>query len=406
MRHRKLAERTLHRLWFALILAPLYLWFTPSSTPFVTSNSDQRSRPRRSQNNQSVTPVPPLWPTYSWRAWIDGQAQRSQGTDTKALIGSKLAIIGDTRASVGGLGPSARWHSQATWIKHDQPQALLHLGDWVKDGRDLNEWRHARVSLSLLEGLPILSVRGNHDRGGLYESQGFTDRPHHSLSVTQVGHFLLFLLDSEVETERAKRAVEALISWKRAAPERWHNILRRRDVKSVIWAQHRPIWSGGNHGNDERGWSSWLVPALEELGVQFCFAGHDHDYERFCESRGRLGERRCVTQGQESGVIYIISGGGASVTVPYPDLAWRARHTEIIENRAQRQTFSSAPHYIELVYTTTARINTEPTVHDILKLNVWSTPHEGSRDLLDQLVLPLGLQERRTLLKLSGANRD
>ena len=250
------------------------------------------------------------------------------------------------------------------------------------------------MSLSLLRGLPILSVRGNHDRGGLYEEQGFTDRPYQPLSVTQVGHFLLFLLDTEIKTQEAQRAVEELILWKRAAPELWRDVLKRRDVRSIIWAQHRPIWSGGNHGNDERGWSSWLIPILEELGVQFCLAGHDHDYERFCESRGRLGQRRCITRGQESGIIYIVSGGGASVTVPHPDLAWRASHAEIMENRALRQAFSSAPHYLELIYATDAELNSKPTGHDIIQLNVWSTPHEETRHLLDQLVLPLDLKAR------------
>jgi len=308
-----------------------------------------------------------------------------------------LAIIGDTRASISNIGPSARWHSQATWINNIQPKVLLHLGDWVKDGRDFKEWINVLNSLQTLGDIPLLSTRGNHDRGGLYEQMGLSDRPHEALSITQVGPLLIFVLDSEVTTARARESVDQVLKFKQNKPQRWEATLKQRNIHALIWAQHRPIWSGGNHGNDERGWNSWLVPALERIGISICFAGHDHNYERFCESHGVLGTRHCVENEERQGVIYVISGGGASVTVPFPDLAWRASHAEVIENRSQRRKFSPLPHYIELTYIPEATNIHSEGRPAFIQMYVWSTPHEGVRSLIDQVIIPL--REREELTK-------
>ena len=341
-----------------LLITPIVMNLSTlrDSSPIGISPSTSRSHLRPS----SAPVLPPrLWPTYAWQSLfkVPDDHHKTHDPQTKAsdMISQDssrvaLGIIGDTRATVDHLGPSARWYSQATWIKNGQPSALLHLGDWVKDGQNFEEWLHVLNSLQLLGEVPLINTRGNHDRGGLYERMGFTDRPHEALSITQIGPLLIFLLDTEASTMKAREAVNQLVTYKQNNPERWDAMLKKRNIHALVWAQHRPIWSGGNHGNDERGWSSWLVPALEYIGVILCFAGHDHDYERFCESRGRVGERHCVELEKSQGVVYVISGGGASVTVPFPDLSWRASQAEIAENHEQRRMFSSAPHYIELTY--------------------------------------------------------
>lgn len=282
-----------------------------------------------------------------------------------------------------------------------KPRVFLHLGDWVKRGRSHREWSAVISSLRHLDQLPLLTTRGNHDRGGIYEELGLHPRPGQPLYLAEVGPLLFIMLDSEVETSEARFATQSLLKLKRASQQRWRDTLRRRGIKFLIWAQHRPLWSGGNHGNDERGWREWLLPALEELEVSLFLAGHDHHYERFCESLGQLGSRRCVSE-RERGVVYITSGGGASVTIPLADLAWRASRAEVKENQALRQFVSGSPHYLELSCSpqrrtpsrggpsNRARLSAElnsKRACDSLRVHVWAVPYEGRRALIDDFEL-------------------
>ena len=291
---------------------------------------------------------------------------------------NRLAVIGDTRADRSHLGPSARWPSLAWSITHGGSSALLHLGDWVKNGSNLNEWSAVKESLKLLRGLPIYTVKGNHDRGG-FEHFFFGSDTHPALRSLQFGSILLYLIDSEASDESVKGDVEKLLRRQGSKEEDAQREISHKNVQAKIWVQHRPVWSSGPHGVDERGWRTWLVPALERLNIDLMLSGHDHQYERFCSSLGVDTQRRCDSHG----VTYLISGGGASVTVPLPGLGWNqwALHRE--QNRSQRKAYSDAAHHLELF-----------VQGDALVVEAWSSAYVGERALFDRFTILLSDHKR------------
>lgn len=354
---------TLVHLWLCLVLSPV-LWAVHPSLDI----------PARPAEDQLLAPQ--LWPTFPVDAELDITSLLSSSSCQMRRVDqpTRLLVIGDTRAAINGIGPSARWFSQADLIQKKQPDVLLHLGDWVKNGRARYEWQATLRSLEHLNATPLLSVRGNHDRGGLFESHGFTDHPHTPLRVACVHGILVFLFDTEVSTWSARAAVELLLKKVQDQTAWSPTSLHKAGVKTKIWAQHRPIWSSGTHGSDERGWSDWLVPLLEKLDIDLHLSGHDHDYERFCASLGIGSQRRCSAQG----INYIVSGGGASVTVPLPGLSSKVSALQKEVDSRLRQAFSSSPHILEVSLT-------EQQLH----MQAWSTPREGSSSVFDHVNLPI-----------------
>ena len=278
--------------------------------------------------------------------------------------------MGDSRADRAGLGPSARWPQLSMEGLKRRPQLLIHLGDWVREGESLIEWRYA-LEAALALRLPLLTVRGNHDRGPHWGSLGLDGarseaRSPAPLRVTRAGPALIYLLDTEADEEVARAAVEAHIAGSGARPA-------CLSVRHVIWLQHRPVWSRGPHGSDERGWAEWLVPSLERLGVQLLLAGHDHNYERMEPTRGVGAARRSDPEG----TLYITSGGAGSVTAPLPDLSKRRSWAEKWRERSLSATFSGAPHTLSLTFEG-ARLTVE----------AWGSPRVGLSERIDRVTIP------------------
>lgn len=350
-----------HRIWLCMITAPLF-WYGSLYSP-QRSESEPQPLQRNTPLLWSEVPALPLQHAHSILPLSPADSNDS----------TRIAVIGDTRAGAADLGPSARWPSLVNSLKKHQPMVLLHLGDWVKDGTSYKQWQQTLKSLNLLDSIPILTVKGNHDRGGYFETFNFTPKPHNALRLSRVGDILFYLMDSEIPSSSAQEVVSRFVSEIKANPELWSaHALKQQGIKAKIWVQHRPIWSSGNHGTDERQWRSWLVPALETLDIDLMLAGHDHQYERFCASTGIDDQRKCDRQG----VTYVISGGGGSVTVPMPNLSWKDTAKNKKQNNLQRLFFSDKPHYLIITLQ-------QQTLH----IKAWSSPYWGLSHLIDEFTL-------------------
>ena len=240
----------------------------------------------------------------------------------------RFVVLGDGRAGRDGIGPSAYFEGLLTEVLARQPAFIVHTGDLVKDGHSRAEWSHYLDTLPPVP--PIISVRGNHDRGRPFLELGLAEGAVFSVvmgPVTIVG------VDTEVST------VDTILL-------RLEAKLASAQTPFLIVVHHRPIWSRGTHGSDERGWNKRLVPLYERYGVDVVLAGHDHNYERFCPLLGLGDERRCVESGQ--GPLYLVTGGAGTDTNPVPGLSRRSTSAQKTLDDRDSRVFSGTHHFVEL----------------------------------------------------------
>ncbi|MBN1421575.1 MAG: metallophosphoesterase [Planctomycetes bacterium] len=174
------------------------------------------------------------------------------------------------------------------------------VGDLAEDGAsyaDVRAYYLDRVAVNLGPAAPWFIAWGNHDGGRSAVLRRFADHPSRdrpgydagwgSYSFDYAGcHFVCIDYDTariDISTwlEDDLRAAIA------------------RDVRFTFVFVHVPpyceLWIDGD------GWlRAWLVPLLVRYGVDICFSGHTHEYER----------------GTLDGTTYVITGGGSWLDRP------------------------------------------------------------------------------------------
>ena len=234
----------------------------------------------------------------------------------------RFVVLGDGRASTDGVGPSAYWPGLLNEALARVPAFIVNTGDLVKNGNDRAEWDRYLESLPIWP--PMISVRGNHDRGPHFAALGAGVE---SGFDWRYGPVRVVGIDSDIAGSMAQvRLLDRLLAHDRAP---W-----------TVVVLHRPIYSRGTHGTDERGVNDDLIPVLEEHGVDLVFSGHDHDYERFCPMLG--GE--CAA----GGVTYVVTGGAATFTVPFPGLSHKVPAEQKRRDALHSRHFSGAHHVVEV----------------------------------------------------------
>ncbi|MEZ4431845.1 MAG: metallophosphoesterase [bacterium] len=243
----------------------------------------------------------------------------------------RFVVLGDGRAAVDGVGPSAYWAGILGEALALDPAFVVNTGDLVKNGDRPEEWPPYLASLPPWP--PMVAVRGNHDRGPAFYELGFA--PGEVFGFTW-GPVFVAGLDTSAPDERLDALFAELEALLAASAARWRVVVL-----------HRPVWSRGNHGSDERRVNDRLVPLLDRQEVDVVFAGHDHDYERFCVSRGVGVERRCVPPGE--GTLYVVTGGAATFTNHVPGASKKVDPAVAAVDAAHSRVFSGAKHVVEVV---------------------------------------------------------
>ncbi len=227
----------------------------------------------------------------------------------------RFAVLGDGRAAMPGLGPSAYKVGVLREVLARAPAFVVDTGDLVMEGEDPREW--ARLLATLPAETPYLAVRGNHDVGGFYDNE-LAPGPVYG---RRVGPVWLVGFDTEGVHDHDVRARIGELD----------ATLGADDAPWKIVVMHRPVWSSGPHGGDERGLNAALVPVLDRHHVAVVFSGHDHHYERFCASLGV--DRRCAPEG----TVYVVTGGAGTFTNHW---AFGAE--------PGRRAFSGSRHFVEV----------------------------------------------------------
>jgi len=196
-----------------------------------------------------------------------------------------------------------------------KPEFAINVGDVVTTGSVLPEWIDEHFwPLRLIGGtIPTYISIGNHEYGGyggIRRVPPYEERVTHPTATPgsnqywfsfDCGNAHFTFLDANMGG-LAPGAPE--YAWLVQDLER-----ARRAEWRFVFLHHPPYsecWSGGYY-DGEPALRRDLVPLMEALPVDICFAGHTHDYERGLPHRPYD-----PATGAGNNVTYIITGGGGS----------------------------------------------------------------------------------------------
>jgi acid phosphatase type 7 len=192
----------------------------------------------------------------------------------------KLLFGGDSR--VAGPVPyfhhdrrSANRRMAALAEEHPDILALLHGGDFteVAQWRFLEPWLTDHELTRTQDGriIPIIPVRGNHDRDVNWEEvfwwPGQESNYYYQLALTPRVRFVV--LNTEISLGGAQR------TWLREALA-----ANRPEARWLVAAYHKPAWPsvrGFQDGADRR---RFWVPLFEEHRIDLALESHDHALKR------------------------------------------------------------------------------------------------------------------------------
>ena len=162
-------------------------------------------------------------------------------------------------------------------------EVVLHVGDYVQDGRKDEQWdgQFLLPAAGLLDQTLFLGVQGNHDRNSPRYYQ--IVRPPGGRSWFKALRYpvAFFGLDSNRRLAEQARWLERELA---ATEEPWKIVFFHEAPYASSWP-----WPGGALKTRKN-----FLPVLEAGGIDLVFTGHIHNYERF----------------HKNGIVYLITGGG------------------------------------------------------------------------------------------------
>ena len=176
----------------------------------------------------------------------------------------------------------------------DEVLGLVHAGDYVATGTDLEQWSrwlgdHELTITSDGRLLPLIPARGNHDRGRLFnEAFGFDVNDQHNWYGVSFGDFLrVTTLNTEASAAgRQSRWLSQELSENRSK-HRWH-----------VVQYHRPAYAA----------TKWPSSALIHWVPQF----ERHTVDLVCEGDGHTIKRTVPIRNRRedpTGIVYVGEGG-------------------------------------------------------------------------------------------------
>jgi acid phosphatase type 7 len=208
---------------------------------------------------------------------------------------------------------------------------LVNTGDLVEEGSRADDWqRFFQIEREVLARRPLFACIGNHElyrNGGVEYAQYFGDpsamgqAPIFFNATFRWGAARFFLLNSMTSFASGTKDrtwLDAELEKSSAEP----------GLEFRFIVMHHGLYSSGPHGNNKRLIDEGLPELFRKQHIDALFAGHDHLYER----------------GLESGLRYVVTGGGGAPSYDIKKLRAGSKKTEsvrhFIEAKVDGSTFS------------------------------------------------------------------
>jgi hypothetical protein len=278
--------------------------------------------------------------TYFIRAEssIEGTTAQSEWSSfrTGSLPGTpvRFAIVGDTQDH------PATNHVIAAGMFSARPDFAVVVGDLVGQGWKKEQWVNDFFGSMrpLLSYVPLLPILGNHDRNArLYYDFMSVPAPKYCYNYRS-GDVEFWLLDTDHDIRPGSYQY------------RWlEETLRQSNATWKVVVHHYPPYSSddddyGDSNTEPTEGGDLRVRALtilyDEYGVDVCFSGHIHSYERTYPMRAGA----IVPDGK--GTVYVVVGGGggdleraAPTRATFTHTVRRGHHYGMVWADAQRLEF-------------------------------------------------------------------
>jgi hypothetical protein len=254
--------------------------------------------------------VPQTDQRYPYDVVVDGKSVAHGEAHTLPAHGAySFVVYGDTRQGGDAAGQLVQR------IVAEQPDFVVHTGDFVRKGDDEDAWRTSFAEQApLLSSLPFFPVLGNHevwgDVGGQYAQKFFAALRGPRYYAFRLKNAMFIVLDGNAPGE-------AQTAWLHERLEEGS-----RTTHTFVFV-HQPPFSLGDHCGSAPAQAEW-VRLFEHYRVRAVFAGHDHAYERM----------------ERNGVKYFVTGGGGA---PLYDEQACADY-----DRAAKRVYKAAYHYLRV----------------------------------------------------------
>ncbi|MDG2054558.1 MAG: metallophosphoesterase [Phycisphaerales bacterium] len=186
-----------------------------------------------------------------------------------------------------------------------RPNLLIHAGDLVTTGSDKSHWTgHFFPNMQpLISRVPMMPVLGNHEQDAQYYYDYMSLPEPERWYTFSYGDADFFMIDGN--RDLADQSEQ--LAWLNRA-------LRESDAQWKFAVLHQPPWTSDSddYGDTFETTSNRgdlnarnITKLLDQYGVDICFSGHVHDYERTFPLSGQS-----VVPWDEGGVIYVTCAGG------------------------------------------------------------------------------------------------
>ncbi|MBI4890493.1 MAG: metallophosphoesterase [Acidobacteria bacterium] len=178
------------------------------------------------------------------------------------------------------------------------PDFLVHTGDLVTDGKDVEQWpRFFDIEGEVLRKTVFFPALGNHERNCRYFYDFFdVETPYYSFDWGGA-HFTVLNTDLGNVALSAKAREEF---W--AEQDRWmeDDLAKAQKAEFRFLITHHPPFTAVKRRQNDNPRVTAMTPVLEKYKVTAVFSGHDHNYQHHVKN----------------GIHYIVTGGGGAPLYP------------------------------------------------------------------------------------------
>ncbi len=194
------------------------------------------------------------------------------------------------------------------------PEFVLHTGDLVTDGYDLEQWpRFFDIEGPMLRKTLFFPALGNHERNNARFYEFFDVKsPYYSFDWG-TSHFVI--LNSDLGNVSLSASARDAF-W--AEQQRWleDDLAKAKSAEFRFVVMHHPPFTAVKSRQGDAPVVQAMVPLFEKYKVAAVFAGHDHNYQHHLKN----------------GIHYVVTGGGGAplypVDGPIPGLTVKVESTE------------------------------------------------------------------------------